>query len=84
MIDPLAKLLQDIFLTDKYRNFPDPDRTITTVTTVDNKRISTITRPDGSQFQVIASVPKVGHRSTARIVYLESTPPSPPHGIIDS
>ena len=84
MIDPLTRLLAAIFLPEKFRNQPDPDRTITTVTTVDNQRISTITRPDGTQFQVIASLPGSRRPGNARIIYSESTPPFPPHGIIDS
>lgn len=70
-MNALEQLLADVLLNDPYRNVPNPDRTIET-TVIGQERISTITRPDGSQFQVVASVPtpkKAG--GTARIIYLE-------------
>lgn len=65
MSDSIA---DDHMLHGMYRNQPDPHRTIDTVV-IGNERISTITRADGSQFQVVASVPRVGHTGTARIIY---------------
>ena len=58
-----------LLLDDLYCNQPDPNRTIT-VEVVGTERISTITRADGSQFQVIASVPTPGRSGGAvSIVY---------------
>lgn len=62
------RLLTDAMLNDPYRNLADPDRTIETVV-IGKERISTITRADGTQFRVIASVPINGRRGTARIIY---------------
>ena len=72
-MDPLAKLRRDLFLTDLYRNQPDPDRTVE-VTVVGNERISIITRPDGTQFKVVATQPRPGVAekyggATAKIYY---------------
>lgn len=70
-MNALEQLLADVLLNDPYRNVPNPDRTIETIV-IGKERISTITRPDGSQFQVVASVPtpkKAG--GTARIIYPE-------------
>ena len=70
-MNALEQLLADVLLNDPYRNVPNPDRTIETIV-IGQERISTITRPDGSQFQVVASVPtpkKAG--GTARIIYPE-------------
>ena len=68
-MDPLAKLLRDLFLPHLYHNQPDPNRTVE-VTVVDNKRISVITRPDGTQFKVVATQPCVAEKyGTAKIYY---------------
>ena len=70
-MNALEQLLADVLLNDPYRNVPNPDRTIETIV-IGQERISTITRTDGSQFQVVASVPtpkKAG--GTARIIYPE-------------
>ena len=65
MTNPIA----DLLMNDLYRNFPDPNRTVDVVV-VNGERISTITRADGTVFQVIASQPSPGKAGgTARIVY---------------
>ena len=68
-MNALEQLLADVLLNDPYRNQPDPNRTVV-VKVVGKERISTITRADGSQFQVIATVPTPGRQGgTARIIY---------------
>jgi len=68
-MNALERLLSDLLRNDPYRNQPDPDRTVV-VQVVGKQRISTITRADGTQFQVIATVPTPGRQGgTARIIY---------------
>ena len=68
-MNALERLLADVFLSDPYRNTPDPNRTVETVV-IGRERISTITRADGTQFQVVASVPTPKRAGgTARIIY---------------
>lgn len=68
-MDAVAKLLRDLFLNDKHRNQPNPDRTITT-TVVGTERVSVITRPDGSTFKVVATQPTLDKKKrNAYIVY---------------
>ncbi len=68
-MNALERLLSDLLRNDLYRNQPDPNRTVV-VKVVGKERISTITRADGTQFQVIATVPTPGRQGgTARIIY---------------
>lgn len=67
------RLLRDLLLNGLYRNQPDPNRTITTEV-IGRERISTVTRPDGSTFRVIAEVSTPRRAgSAARIEYPETT-----------
>ena len=65
-MDATERLLADLLLAG--RNLADPNRT-GTVRILGRQRISTITRADGSQFQVAASVPITGKKSAVRIIY---------------
>jgi hypothetical protein len=63
----VSNLVTALLLDDL--NQPDPNRTIT-VQVVNGERISTVTRADGTQFQVVVSQPTPGKAGgTARIVY---------------